>query len=480
MIKTNKIFIPIPRKRNTQAKVEIKGDDRANKVIESIWKYPVTSGVGTFIIILSNAAGQLNGLYSDGDEVKFYADNSDGSRLQFFGIIDSVKDNIGSGGQTLEIGGRHRSYLLTEFLISYSSIGNTTSNILKEIIDLLPSSYGFTKSNIEDSSVTMDVEWNYKPFWDCVVELCDKGISDCYADNDLDFHYFAKNSKINDREYVVEGNNFLKSKGFGKDAYYEKTRVIASGNSSGGLPIIYTAISDQEGENIKEILIKDTSSNTVEKVRDLAQAKLAVVSNREEQATVESFGLETLVPGENIWILIPRQEIHGQYKVVQVTHRYGAKSGGWRTECQLEEEERGMAQTTQTINQKSDRLKDISNIHKLNFSWNFDFAEDSGTHSNTKIVDGFLKTVTGSSGVWTSEVLELEEDISAVEAKIAGTSLVGTQVWLSVNGGISFQQLLVSGLSSKDKEIIAGRRLKLQVRLVSESTQVDDLVLLYS
>ena len=475
MIKSNEIFIPIPRRRNTQAKVELNGDDVKTRVIESSWVYPATIGIGTFKIILSNAGGQLNGLYSEGDSAKLYADNSNGTTLQFWGIIDAVKENIDNRGQILEVEGRHRSYLLTEFLVCYAASGKVTSEILKDIMDLLPDSYTFTKTNIEDSIVEMDVEWNYKPFWDCVVELCEKAGFDCYVDNDLDFHYFAENSKVNEREYIVEGNNFLSSKSFGKDGYYEKTRVIATGKTKGGLPIIYTAVSSSEGDNIKEVLIKDTSSNTEEAVKNLAEAKLEEISNRSTQAILQSFGLETLAPGENIWILLPRHQIHGQYKVIQFTHRYGAKSGGWRTQCQLEEEERGIAQTVQNMDQKRDRLKDVENINKLNFSWNFDFSSDSGTHSNTEIVDGVLKTTTGNStGVWTSDLLELSSDIVAVEPKIIGSAIAGTQIWLSVNSGVSYTRL------SAGKKIIAGRKLKYQVILNSESTQVEDLALLYS
>ncbi len=478
MIQTNEIFIPIPKQINTHTKVEVNGDDLSSRVIESLWVYPCTIGIGTFKIALSNSNGQLNGLYSEGNLAKLYADNSDGTTLQFWGVVDYVKDSIGSNGQILEIEGRHRAYLLNEYLVCYSATGKVTSSILKELIDNLPANYGFTYTDVETDTTTMDVEWIYKPFWDCVIELCNKAGFDCYVDNDLGVHYFLENSKTNSQDFISEGSNFLKSKEYGTDSYQEKTRVIATGKSSGGLPIIYTAISDGEENDIKEVLIDDLSADTSEKVQNIAESKLAELTNRAPQAIIESYGLESVNPGDNIWIIIPRQRIYGQYKLIQIMHRVGAKSGGWRTESMLEEEFQGIAQSIQNVNQKGDRKVDVKNSNKLNYSWNFDFSSDSGTHTNTEITEGVLKTTTGNStGTWESELLELPSSVSGVELKIVGYSLLGVKGYLSTNGGVSYRQIYGTGAHTT---VPAGRRLKLQIVLASENTQIEDLALLYS
>ena len=203
MRQTNEIFIPIPKTRNAHCKIEIDGDDMTSRAIESSWNLPVTNGIGTFKIILSNAHGQYSGTYQAGDIVKFYADNLDNTTLQFWGRIDYVKDNISKEGQFLEIEGRHRAYLLTEYLVCYSINTTSTSQILKNIINKLPSSYGFTQTNIVTTTDSMSVEWNYKPFWDCVIELCNYAGYDCYVDNNLDFHFFEANSIVNTNEAVV-------------------------------------------------------------------------------------------------------------------------------------------------------------------------------------------------------------------------------------------------------------------------------------
>ena len=344
MIESTEIFIPIPKPRNGKIKVELDGDDLTGKTIESLFTYPVTSGIGTFRATFSNAAGQLSGKYSAGNAIKFYADNSDGTTLQFWGRVDNIKESIGDRGQVLEIEGRHRAYTLTEYLICYSATEEEPSQILKDIIGRLPTSYGFTYSNVAATETSMNVQWNYKKFWDCVMEICNYAGFDCYVDNNLDFHFFEANSIANTDDAVVEGDNLIDSKGWGINDYYEKTRVVAIGQSEEGLPIVYTAISDDEGTEIREVFIKDVSANTETSVKNLAEAKLLEITNLTPTATVKSFGLESIKPGDNIWLLIPRQQVHGQYKLKKITQKFGTSSGGWRTELSVEEEQENVSQ----------------------------------------------------------------------------------------------------------------------------------------
>jgi len=472
MRQSTEIFIPIPKTRNTHCKVEIDGDDLTSRVKESSWVIPVTDGIGTFKIVLSNAHGQYSGTYQAGDIVKFYADNVDNTTLQFWGRIDYVKDNISKEGQFLEIEGRHRCYLLTEYLVCHSAINTATSEILKDIIDKIT---GFTYTNVATTTDSMNVEWNYKPFWDCVKELCNFAGYDCYVDNDLDFHFFEADSISNTTDAIVEGDNLLDSKNWGTDDYYEKSRVTVIGQSGDGLPIVYTAISDDETE-IREIFIKDTSANTLAKVQNIADAKLSEITNRTPQAIVKSFGIETIKPGENIWILIPRQEIHGQYKVVQVTHSFGAKSGGWRTECIIEQDEGGMTKIIQNLSEKSDRAIQSENINKLNYSWNFEFDDDSGSHTTTEITGGVLKS-TGASGTWISSANTSDLNAISCELRVKGEAIPGTVFYVSVDNGINYQSVTPNTLKTLSPP---GSNLKIKAEINSASTQIYSMVLLYS
>lgn len=478
MIQSNQIYIPIPKSRNTHCKVEINGTDMSARVIESEWIKPCTTGIGTFRIGISNAHGQYTNVFSNGQIVKFYADNLDASTLQFWGRIDYIRDEIGDNGQFLEIEGRHRGFLLNEFMVCYSATGTGTSTIFEAIIDKLPASYGFTHTNLASETTTMDVEWSYKSFWDCVVEICNRSGYDSYIDDDLDFHYFEENSILNEDDAIVEGDNFLECKGFGTNDYYEKTRVIAIGQDSEGLPIVYTAISPDEGDEIREFFVKETSANTLQKVRDIAEAKLAEVTHKNPQATLVSYGLETIKPGDNIWIIIPRQQIAGMYKIIQITHKFGQKSGGWRTETVIEEEEAGISKTIQKIAQTTQAITEAENVNKFDYSYNFDFDDDLGTHSTTQITGGVLKTDGSASGTWISPNNALTENATQYELRASGDAIPGTTFYISSDGGNTWQS--VTTLKTLYDFSSPRQNLKIKVVFNSASTQIKSLALLYS
>ena len=473
------IYIPIPKVKNVHCKVEIAGVDVTSRVIDSSWVLPTTSGIGTFNITLSNANGQFSGDYVAGDIVKFYADNKDNTTLQFWGRIDYTKDDLSNQGQFLNIEGRHRAFLLNEHFVCHTATNTATSTILKDIIDDLPSGYGFNYTNVQTDTTTMNVEWNYKPFWDCVEELCNRAGFDCYVDNDLDFHYFEENSIENNDDAVVEGDNFIQSKDYGTNDYYEKTRVIAVGRDSAGLPIVYTAISLDEGDEIREVFVNDTSADTYNKVQDIANAKLAEVTGKNPQQKILSYGLETIKPGENIWIIVPRQKIAAQYKLVQITHRFGMKTGGWRTESIMEEQETGISTAIQGLAKTSQQIKEARNVYKLNYSYNFDFDTDTGEHTNTEIIKGVLKTTGGASGTWVSPVRNLALNVTGLELRTAGVQLTDVIIYGSLNGGITWTQLTWKGQTISGT-IAGGKDLRIRVVFSSASAQLDSIALLYS
>jgi len=478
MIHSDKIYIPIPKARNTKCKVEIAGVDVTSKVIGSTWVLPVTNGIGSFSISLSNAFGQISGSYNSGDVVKFYADNSDATTLQFWGRVDYVKDDISSDGQILEIEGRHRSFLLNEYMVCHDVSGEEPSVILKAIIDKLPTSYGFTYSNVAASTTTMDVEWNYKPFWDCIVELCNKAGFDCYVDNDLDFHFFEENSISNLKNAVVEGDNFIRASDYGTNDYYEKTRVVAIGRDSGGLDIVYTAISPTEGDEKREVFVRDLSANTYEKVKSIAEARLAEVTGKNPQAKILSFGLDSISPGDNIWFIIPRQKIATQYKLVQIKHNFGMKFGGWRTELITEEEEAGTSTVLKGIAQKNQQITGSQNINKLNFSYNFDFASDTGTHENTEILRGFLQTTGGETGTWISPTLTLDANVSNFEFRATGANISDVDYFVSARAGSIWQP--VNDLKTYKSFSPVGKKLRIKVVFNSSFSQLDSVSFLYT
>jgi hypothetical protein len=212
-------------------------------------------------------------------------------------------------------------------------------------------------------------------------------------------------------------------------------------------------------------------------VQNIAETKLAEFTNRNPQATIESHGLETIKPGDNIWLIIPRQQISGQYKIIQINQLFGMKTGGWRTKCVMEEEETGIARTIQRVNSKTDAISNTENANKLNYSYNFPFDSDSGIHAGTQITSGVLKTDGGASGTWISPTRNITENAEQYELRVAGESIPGTLFYVSSDGGNTWQDI-VAQKTLYDMSP-PGQNIKIKVVFASASTQIKSLALLY-
>ncbi len=486
MIQTNDIFIAIPRSYNTQVKVEISGVDETSKVLDSSWVKPTLSGIGTFKIILKNAFGRVSGKYDKGDIVKFFYDNTNATTLQFQGRIDKASEKMGINGQFLEIKGRHRSFLLTTTKVNYSAVNADPADILKAIIAQLPSTYGFTTTNVENVGKTMSKEWNYIDFWDCVKDLCEFSKFVCRVDNDLDFHFHSRTSKFNEDEHIVEGINQLKTSDFGIDDFKEVTRVIATGQTDVGQPIIYTAKSSTEGEEIREFVIRSVSDNTKEKVKNTAEAKLAELTNRPPNARFTSKPLETLEAGQNLWIVVLRQEIYGIFMALQVIQKFGSRQGGVRTETLIERESVTMANLMEERIATEDREGAAINVNKLDFTFNFPFDNDDFTasHKQTIVSNGFLGLANAgfNDGEWISTIETASKNITKVELRFVGKDLSSSKFFFSVDGGINWEEF--TGQKELHVPVNTGKNLRAKIELVKNSfnpqPEVNDSLILFS
>lgn len=429
---------------NAHVSLLIDGTEEKSRCAKSRFRKPVTKGVGDFVIKLSNAGGQKSGTYVEGNTVKFYADNNDGTALKFWGRIDYVKELVGKGGQFLEIEGRHRGYLSSETEVCKDATGTECGTLLKELITDFLSVYGFTSTNVSVATgKTMDVNWNYKPFWECVIEICNYAGYDCYIDDDLDFHFFAVNSTVCTDDAVVEGHTFLKMSDWGKDTYYEKTRVIGVGIMSDGItPIIYTAIDPSEGIIKREVSVIDVTANTLAQVQAIAEAKLDQLTDIPPQARVNSHFLETAIEGDNLWYSIKRHKIHSQYKIIELIHEFGMNVGGIRTETVIEKEIKGTSEVMEERVRNEQRITYVINPNKLDFSYNFEFDDETnlGTQTNVLVDEGYLK-LTGTTGTMITNTKNADNTITKCELRHIGSDLGATTISVSCQGGGSWVPL---------------------------------------
>jgi hypothetical protein len=480
MIINKDIIIPIPKNINYVAKITIDGTD-VTSYAKGQFKRCASVGIGSFTLTIKNANGQWSSLVKETKEVIFYCDNSAGTTQKFKGRIDYAKEELTKDGQFIKCEGRHASYLLTEIRVCYQASGADHGNVLKAIINQFAPNFTYTNVNNTGSTITQN--WDYVPFWEVVKQLCEDARFDCYVDDNLDFHFFEENSIVNENEYMVEGMNLLKTDEFGKDDFLEKSVITVVGQDSEGNAIIYTDPTDLDTSliNVREYFIKDTSANTREKCQIIAESKKSELSNRPKQGKLVSYYLETLVPGENLLVLIPRQQIALYYKALQIIDIFG--SGPIQSEVTLEKETYGNEQVLREIKNRETGLQNVSNPDKLQQSYNFEFDDttDISGLTDAELQDGSLKISTGNKGVMISNTRTAGKNITKIRCEYTGVDLGICTIEVSVDGGNSYTYLTKSSTSTfsgTDKQLVV--RATLNSDTTNPNPAMNSLVIYYT
>jgi len=465
-IKKERGFIWFPKSKEYHIKITINDVDVTKLVYESEFRYPTTIGIGNFRIKIINPNNIYTNSFKNGDDVKFYADLTDATTIRFWGKINKIEENVKKDGQFLDISGNHRSRILLSTFVNKNVSDISISDLLKEIIDEYAD--GFSYANVETSSKKISVNWNYKPFWECVRLLCSYAGYDCYVDNDLDFHFFESGSKINNDEAVVEGDNLVNIIKWGRDEFSEKSRVMVMGKDDEGIPILHTSISPKETEK-KEAFIRETTAKTEAETKAIAEAKLSYLSEKNPVGKVECLGLE-VDPGDTIWVSLRRIKTKGKYKIIDIIHRFGSNIRGWKTNLTLSNEEKDMSYFLVQNIRKTTELQDADNPNKMLFSYNFTFDNENNIETNyhCEISNGELSLISGfSSGYIITTARTHSEDISYIELRHKSDDITNSEFFISVDNGSSWEKISKNTLY---KPSGIGKKLKLKIILKSNDT----------
>lgn len=486
MIKEKLAFSFLPREFDPHWKINITDDggngtttDVSKRVrLGEFNKVIFREGLGVFKLKLVNVDAVYSGVWSDGDVVEFYADLTDGSTKKYKGIIDDIKEVRTDRGNFLEITGRHDAYLLGEDWVIKTFEEKTADEMVKALINDFnsgkASTIQFTYTNVDFFTDIDDItrtNRNLLGFFGDISVLAD---ADGYPDDDRDIHLFAENSILNSDEAVVEKYNLLSIR-FGKDKYYEKTKLTVYGMDEAGQEIIDTVGSGDRSM----VPIINRSLKTYEEVHAFGLAALAQATDVPEEGTVLSRGIPTLEPGENFWISIPRSQIHGIYKAIRVKHLVGTEvRSRWNTEVRIERPQKGIEhQLSERAKKEFDIIK-IDNPNNMEFSYNFTFKDDTNIeHDNTATLNGYLYP-TAASGIMTSHTKTASSNISYIELKYRGENLEGTTFDISVDGGTNWQ----TGISKDTLTAAAYVGLSLKVRVnfsALTTTKIYSLRVLY-
>lgn len=476
------VYMPIPPTKGALYKIEVvrsdsSTDDITDIILDGEITDSVNDSIGSFSFTIDNSGENYTDVWTGNNVVNVYIDyDTSATTLRFRGLIEKVsyKNN------QVQITGRTDSLKLLNVTVTKSYTNIETSVILKELFDDYATD--FTYTNISTSSTNVTVNWYQKPFMECVQELTGASGFDFYIDCNLDAHYFESGSVKNTNEAVFHEMNILSVDDFGQDFSLIKNRVRVEGKEIAGTPLFATSESTDSsygitsGLGVREKIISDQSITTMNQAQERADYELALALNPNSVGECECVGLSTIQQGEQIFISSPSSNLQPNYYTInQYNHKFS-----------------GMMTTTLTINKESLKIpkiikqristeKDLSkteNPNEMKYSWNINFSEESGTHSNTEIIteEGYLKTDGSSTGTWISDTKEVSSDVEGIELRVNGDTLSGTKIRISTDGGVTYKQIWGVGAYSS---FPSGKKLKLQVDLASASTQIKGIAVLY-
>lgn len=435
-----------------------------------------TETIGNFRIELDNTHTAFYNIWAPGNEINIYADRDDASTKILKGKIDKLS-YAKAPFYVINISGGHVSSKLLGITVTKQFTNKETSTILKALFSSYASEFD-TATYVDTSTTTITVNWYQKPFWECVLDLCNAADFDCYIDPDSKVHYFITRTHLCTTEAIVHDQNLISVSGFGKDIDEVKNRIIIYGQDIEQMPLIATAedSASQASYGIKEEIIRDTNITTWTQALERAQNELARKKEPLDKGDVESYGLPGLKPGDMIQISDPESDLNGRYRVITFTHTFGV--AGMKTKVTIEKEISGIPRMFRQRFEKERSLQDIVNPYEMRYSYNFTFDDDTQVHSHTdtKTEDGrLLLQEEESTGTMISFARIASENITEVHLRVNGTGIVGTKFWISVDD-LTWE--LVSLETSYNVTKI-GKKLRVKVEINSTVTEIDSLVVLY-
>lgn len=467
--------------------------DITDRIVSGEYTDGVTETIGNFNFTIDNSDQYYIGIISLYDKIKVYYDyNATPSTLKFVGLIEKVSNQ----NENLRVSGRSTGSRVMGITVTYS-----TTNYTHEILSYILTTYAsyITQTNIDttestDESIT--VNWYQKPFWECVLELCNRSGYDCYIDSSFDFNYFVSGSRENTTDAVVHEYNLVETGEFAPDLSTVKNRVIVYGSVVEEQQILWTEedSSSIASYDVKELIINDSNIITVAQAQARALYELSISKDPPIVGEVTSIGLPTISPGEKVRISDPLNGLNPAFYTIQkFTHKFDNDNPPM-TILTVQKEISTIPKILKKRITFETQAIDKTNPNEMRYSWFFDFNTDSGTHvgNKTEIVNGVLKLKSGeSTGEWNSEVNALSENVTYCEIRAKGsgpysllysaTNTDGTIYQVSTDNGITYQPGGTSSIPLNTKYTLSppGQNLKIKIVLNSASSLIDSCCLLY-
>jgi len=476
-------FVWIRKARPLNWKFMINSVDVTANTITDEWYRITTEGHGNFRLVLENNAGTYTSLFSKDQTVQCYADFGSAATLIFEGYIESLKKEFGEYGHTLIVTGQHDGGWLLSSTVTASYSNTPIDTILDEIVTTYATSMGYTYSKASYPCTTLaTLDWSNKPFWECVIDLCNLSGYDAYVSNTKAIIFHPVESVLNTNDAAVFGDTLNEiPDGLGADEKDAITRVIVYGEDDEGLPVL--GFKEITSTNPKELVINDTDIKTTEDAQARADAEFENNQTSPIKGELMCNPMPLINPAEIIWVDYPDQHIHDKFRIYEYKHSIL----GYYTKITIAKKD-SIAILFKDRIKKELKLEKITNPNRLKYSYNLTFDDDTDidttNSSNYTISNGYLTLTSGfDTGILQTDAKEhpLSSDITKVELKYAG-SMMGTSTFeISVDGGLTWETV------SKDTLLNVagtGSTLILRVSIVRDTVNtnptLDSVAVLFS
>ncbi len=452
-------------------------DDISDSISIAEFEDNITESVGRFEFKLWNPNEDYTSIWSGNEIVRYYKDYAaTATTLRFRGRIEKPSKRFNK----IDVKGRSEGYRMFDVTVTKNFEDVETSEIVTSIFGTyLPS---FTTSNVSVSSTTLTVNWHQKPLFECMKELASAASFEFYVDASLDVHYFATGSVDNTTDAIVHTINLLEINDFTPDLTLIKNRVIVYGAITQGIQVVSSAedVTSQTANGVKEFIINDENITDEVTAGEVAAFELARLKDPPEVGKVMGWLLATVQPGERVRISSPSDELQpGYYNTTGYIDRLDVtETGVLSTTLFVNKEPRRVSHILRDRVEQENRKKSTTiNPEEMRFSYNFLFGADTGTHTNTEITNGVLKTDGGGAGTWVSDARSLDTNLSEAYLIMNGETLTGASVEVSGDDGNNYQSIENRGKITMSTAI--GTNLKIKVTFSSADTQITSLSILY-
>lgn len=447
---------------------------KENYTISASVTLVATSGVSSFVLKLANDEGRFFNIFDGGEYVKIYLDSTDASTLILHGRIDNVNYGLDrTDGFFVEIDGRECPELVDKTITGIqigATIDSALGNILYENYNYIKLSFWNGTSWITGSynNTTRVMSWDddatsLPTTLVNIVYQNKKGISVIsdilsrvgmdsyiyYDETEGQFYLRIFNSEsINNSLGIAYGVNLIRASDYGKDNNNLFNRVIAFGKTESDNILLLKTSEDSASQAelwVKDKIINDSDSDTMELISDKADSELAASLVQVPNGRFTAIGLTAIRPGEVIEIAIPYMTSNGLHKVSKIVHDI---DNVVYTTVDVNKKLSGISDLfKQTLN-PDDITGEMSNINNMKDSYTIYFDSDGlMNHSGTEEIDGKLRLQDGEiSGVATSNILVTSYNVVSCELRKYENYSTSLDTYEVTNdGGNTWESILMDG-----------------------------------